>query len=474
MPDTKYINKYENENAYNSDASARTALGNSTVSMEADTRKLHFDGVNVEVPRKSVRVGTAVYADGNGNLHFVDGATVKSASIPSGWEFVGVVSLRKGGKALVLHKNENASIRFTSCWAWEITGIVYGSSNTIQFQQRKSTGENTFTMVDIGSALVFTPTDIDDAVSKIDTHLKASGNAGGKSYDSDIVANYNWHCEKLDGRIWVIADFDSSSSYRQYETTRVNNVDYGLIVKNTNPSNGPVCFSNMWTLVGMNSNNDAIRRNDGVNSKYYAVWNKDVVRVKASNQGSPVDQVAHDGYYRETNFNNTSVLKAYYGTYDKYLDDLMPMYPVNGVAMKAYAGKGAETCAIAESVVYTKRDGVTTDYMFTAIHYAKTLKAHSTASVDGMNAGDWYMPGLDEIVDIFSQMKVDGSDPIHQAFANAGMSSAYPINPSSGVYRWVPARFSANNAWYLNSAGCINYSYFINRNRACGVALLAL
>lgn len=465
MSDTKYINKYENENAYNSDASARATLGKSTVSMEADTRKLHFDGVNVEVPRKSVRVGTAVYADGNGNLHFVDGATVKSASIPSGWEFVGVVSLRKGGKALVLHKNENTGIRFTSCWAWEITGVVYGSSNTIQFQQRKSTGTNTFAMIDIGSALVFTPTDIDDAVSKIDTHLKASGNAGGKSYDSDIVANYNWHCEKLDGRIWVIADFDSSPSYRQYEVG---------VVKNTAIANGPISNNNMWTLVGMASNNNSIRRNDGVNSNYYSIWNKDVVRVKASNQGSPVDQVAHDGYYSETNFNNTSVLKAYYGTYDKYLDDLMPKYPVNGGAMKAYAGKGAETCAIAESVVYTKRDGVTTDYMFTAIHYAKTLKAHSAASVDGMNAGDWYMPGLDEIVDIFSLMKVDGSDPIHQAFANAGMSSAYPINPSSNVYRWVPARFLNLYTWFLASPGYIDLNSFNLSGRACGVALLAL
>lgn len=459
-----FINKYTDAAAYAADT-ARTALGKSTVSMEADTRKLHFDGVNVEVPRKSVRVGTAVYADGNGNLHFVDGATVKSASIPSGWEFVGVVSLRKGGKALVLHKNENTGIRFTSCWAWEITGIVYGSSNTIQFQQRKSTGTNTFTMVDIGSALVFTPTDIDDAVSKIDTHLKASGNAGGKSYDSDIVANYNWHCEKLDGRIWVIADFDSSPSYRQYEVG---------VVKNTAVANGPISNNNMWTLAGMASNNSTIRRNDGVDSNYYSIWNKDVVRVKASNQGSPVDQVAHDGYYSETNFNNTSVLKAYYGTYDKYLDDLMPKYPVNGGAMKAYAGKGAETCAIAESVVYTKRDGVTTDYMFSAIHYTKTLKAHSTASVDGMNAGDWYMPGLDEIVDIFSQMKVDGSDPIHQAFANAGMSSAYPINPSSNVYRWVPARFYLNLTWLLFSAGTINGGYFISNYRSCGVALLAL
>ena len=139
-----------------------------------------------------------------------------------------------------------------------------------------------------------------------------------------------------------------------------------------------------------------------------------------------------------------------------------------------YAGKGAETCATAEKVVYTKRDGVTTEYMFTAIHYTKTLKAHSTASVEGMNAGDWYMPGLDEIVEIFSQMKVDGSDPIHQAFANAGQSSAYPVNPSSNVCRWVPARSSNNLTWFLTTAGYIATAYFYYYHRLCGVALLDL
>ena len=142
--------------------------------------------------------------------------------------------------------------------------------------------------------------------------------------------------------------------------------------------------------------------------------------------------------------------------------------------MAAYAGNGAETCATAERVVYTKRDGVTTEYMFTAIHYTKTLKAHSTASVEGMNAGDWYMPGLDEIVEIFSQMKVDGSDPIHQAFANAGQSSAYPVNPSSNVYRWVPARCHSNTPWLLHTAGTITASNFSYGNGSCGVALLDL
>jgi hypothetical protein len=84
------------------------------------------------------------------------------------------------------------------------------------------------------------------------------------------------------------------------------------------------------------------------------------------------------------------------------------------------------------------------------------------------------MPGLDEIVEMFSQMKVDGSDPIHQAFANAGQSSAYPVDISSNVYRWFPARCYPNTAWLLNPAGSIGGSNFNNPARSCGVALLDL
>ena len=459
-----YINKYVDNAAYVADT-ARTALGKSTVSLVADTNTLHYDGVNVELPRKAVKVGTLVYADSSGNLHFIDGATCKASGISSGWELVGVVALRRGNTAKVLYKSENTSIRFASCWAWEIQGVTMGASNTIQFQQRALTAEGatTYTNVDVGSAFTFTPTDIDDAVSKIDTFLRA--NQGGKSQSSLIVANYNWHCAKLQNKIWVIADYDSSPSYRQYE---------GQVVKNTNVSNGPISATNMWSLGGFDVNNNAITRNDGVNSNYYSIWNKDVVRVKNTNQGSPADEVGYDGYYSETNFNNTTVLKSYYGTYDNYCQALMPKYPCATRAMGAYAGHGKADCDKMDSVTYVPKDGGNAVNVFSAVHWPKTQKAHSTASVDGMNAGDWYMPGMDEIVDIFSQMKVDGSDAIHQALANAGLTSAYPINPSSNVYRWVPARSNNYLSWLLSTNGNISNNSLSSSSRAVAVALLNL
>ena len=461
-----YINKYVDNAAYSdsAEASARAALG-STVSMETDTKVIHYDGVNVELSRKAVKVGTLVYADSNGTVHFIDGASAKAASINSGWELVGVVALRRGNKATVLYKSENTSVRFASCWAWEIQGVTMGVSNTIQFQQRALTAEgaSTYTNVDVGSEFTFTPADIDDAVSKIDTFLRA--NQGGKTQSSLIVANYNWHCAKLQNKIWVIADYDNTASYRQYEVQ---------VVKNTTISNGPISANNMWSLGGFDTNNTSITRRDGVNSNYFSIWNKEVVRVKGMNQGSPADEVGHDGYYSETAFNNSTVLKAYYGTYDNYCQALMPKYPCATRAMGAYAGRGKADCDRLDSVTYVPKDGSAAVNMFSAVHWSKSQKAHSTASVAGMNVGDWYMPGLDEIVDIFAQMKVDGSDAIHKALANAGITSAYPINPSSNAYRWVPALYDGNGSWLLHTSGYI-YAYSLLDNlRAVAVALLEL
>ena len=139
MANAKYINLYANQAGY--DAETHKVNGDE-VSLIEDVNKVVYDGVNVELPRKAVKVGTLVYADSNGNLHFIDGATCKSSGISSGWELVGVVALRRGNTAKVLYKSENTSLRFTSCWAWEIQGVTMGASNTIQFQQRALTAED--------------------------------------------------------------------------------------------------------------------------------------------------------------------------------------------------------------------------------------------------------------------------------------------------------------------------------------------
>lgn len=123
-----FINKYNNAAAYAADASARAALGKSTVSLEADSGKVHFDGVNVEV--KIPRQGDVLYvpsscaytpeSDGSvpsgtsaGTSKFIALDTINDSAMQSaGYESVGVVAAVFGRKVYVVWKNVTTVRKF--------------------------------------------------------------------------------------------------------------------------------------------------------------------------------------------------------------------------------------------------------------------------------------------------------------------------------------------------------------------------
>jgi hypothetical protein len=119
---SKFINLYENNVQYVADASERAALGKSTVSLEDDTGKLHYDGVNVVVSRP--KQGDAVYVPTTsvysaatpgsgvteGSVTFVAGDTVDNAKMTSaGFTALGVVASVRGNKCYVLYKTVGAA-----------------------------------------------------------------------------------------------------------------------------------------------------------------------------------------------------------------------------------------------------------------------------------------------------------------------------------------------------------------------------
>lgn len=120
-----FINKYTDAAAYAADSSARAALGGSTVSMEDDTKVLHYDGVNVAVKRP--RPGDAVYVPTTsvysaatpgsgvteGSVTFVSGDTVDDAKMSAaGFTALGVVASVRGNKCYVLYKTVGAAGTF--------------------------------------------------------------------------------------------------------------------------------------------------------------------------------------------------------------------------------------------------------------------------------------------------------------------------------------------------------------------------
>ena len=117
-----YINNYTDAAAYAADAAARAALGKSTVSLEADSDKLRYDGVNVIVSRP--KQGDAVYVPTTsvysaatpgsgvteGSVTFVAGDTVDDAKMTAaGFTALGVVASVSGNKCYVLYKTVGAA-----------------------------------------------------------------------------------------------------------------------------------------------------------------------------------------------------------------------------------------------------------------------------------------------------------------------------------------------------------------------------
>ena len=408
------INKYATEDAYQADTHA-TSLDE--VSLVTETGDIHYDGVNVIRPAGAVpEVGDALYVDSSGNKIFVSGKSkMVTADLPSGTEFTGAVCGRYGRKILLLHKDYQLMCPI-SHWAWEITGIQYNTSNTIVFQQYGLTaaGASTYQYYTIGSPLVFTPTSIDDAITKIDTWLNA--NPGGSAYNTLIPHEYNWFCRKIDDRIYVMCD---PNKPRQYYMTNGNPV---TIVDESN-SGQIKSLNNMSELTGfIAANSVSILRNDGVVGSSY-LSNADAFKVYNTSVESPTDVVGSKGIYNEAGFNQSTVVKEYYGTYDAYLNAYYPVY-TNAYDFKAEPRTVTSTDMFWEPS-YTSHDGLSTTHLYAMADFCRTRKAHSTASCAGLNDGDWGLPCWFEHHEIVRHLQSPAGtghpyDPISSTFMQNG------------------------------------------------------
>ena len=406
---------------------------------------------NYEKPKRYAVVGDDVYADANGNVHILVASTINPSTLPSGWEYVGAVALRKGSKATILHKNENSGIRFTNCWLFKVTGLTFplASSVSMVMQQGPASGS---TPVEVGTYTSSEGvTTLDEFVADLDDWLQDNPTASG------ALADYGWHAAKM-------KDADGNDSC----FIIVDKIDYQSRFSPVKSStSGATATLHMWNYAGFTTDVSQIKRKDGVMT-YAVVWNKDRFKAYNTNVNSPTDSLTTTGLFNEAGFEATTTVKGYYGTYDNYLDHMVPDTDATTGAYAVFKGLGKQTADRLNAVKYTTLNG-TENAVFGAEAYAAGQKAHSTASVPGLDEGDWYIPGIDEEYEIFSAMKTDGSDHVNAAFVAAGSSPR-----SLSVARWVPARYYANSTWILSSSGCFTSTAFHNSNRACCVALLDL
>ena len=403
---------------------------------------------NYEKPKRYAVVGDAVYADANGNVHFLVASTINTSTLPSGWEYVGAVALRKGSKATILHKEENNSVKFASCWQYEITGINYNQSNTIQFQQAKTSGS-----VNIGDPFTFTPTDIDDAVDKIDEFLR--DNAGG--VEAGAGWNYNWHCEKLpnpSGVDSVVVVADNNVDYRQYASIINSSGTTTGITSNQNMCN----FLPAYTTMLRNNSGNGYRVGFIKDRllEYYAT-NTTIANPTAMVPVNSANDIVSKTQFEENQY--CADLRDAYGTFEKYIESVMLAWPSNEGNQVYMNGTGKEYTELLAARKHKNLSGTET-----ATYPAATYSYGIGYEAEGLEEGNWYMPDAIEFFEIFNDMKVDGTDIVN-ATQKRATGSAFSLS----VARWLPARYSYPNAWPIYFYGAGSYNAFSYANRACAV-----
>jgi hypothetical protein len=396
---------------------------------------------NFEVPKALAIVSDVVYIDALGTAHFVRTSTLDAETIPEGWTLKGVVAQRKSDKLVVLHKTENTSVKWASMWLFKVNGLKLDGTDSFVLQQGPTSGS---TPVEIGTFTASaSATDLDTLVSELDTWLRANTTAEG------AMADYNWHAEKHADKDGVDACF-----------IVVDNISYQSrftpIKSSTSGATAPLY---MWDWCGFITDYTTIKRKDGVNT-YAVVWNKERFKAYNTNVNSPTDSLTSTGLFNEAGFNATTTVKAYYGTYDNYLDNMVSDEDSTTGAYAMFKGKGQEVFDALKDVSFPNLSGTATN-VFAAEAW--------TASLGKLDGADFIIPSIDTAYEIFSAMKVDGSDVVNSALTKAGSSTF-----SVGVSRWVPARNLSYDAWLLYANGyfanlAMNYTY-----RVAAVALLTL
>lgn len=396
---------------------------------------------NFEVPKQLAIVGDEVYAASNGTVHYIRTSTLDTASIPEGWEYVGTVALRDREKLTIIYKTENTSVQWASMWLFKVNGLKLDGTDTFVLQQGPKSGS---TPVEIGTFTASeSATDLDTLVSELDTWLRANSTAAG------ALSNYNWHAEKH-------ADADGVDSC----FIVVDNISYQSVyspIKSS--SSGASAKMYMWDWCGYNEDFVYIMRKDGVMTST-CVWNKESFKLADTNVGSPTDSLTTRGLFNEAGFNGTTVVKAHYGSYDNYLDNMVLDEDATTGAYSAFKGKGKEIFDDLSDVTFPNLAGTNTK-VFSAEAWAKSLGQ--------LEGADFIIPSIDTLYKIFSAMKADGSDPVNETQTRAG-ANAFSVSNS----RWSSAKSVASEDWAFYSGGYTRGYGMLSLPRAVAVAEIDL
>ncbi len=435
------IKSYPNKAAY--DAAVKPTI-ESQVSMIETTREILVDGVNVITT--SPTVGDVVFLNESNEITYVKGGSwIQKAIIPSAWVHVGYVYLRKGRQVGVIDKNA-ADQKWLDVCQYAITAIS-STSLTINLSMAPSYAQ-VATIVELAS------TDIDATnAAAISAAVAAKATEVGDTrawwaYLADADGN------KVDENgTQIIIQCDACTDYRFYNVSATG------------------CTIAHITWGDMPESSVYWRGERGYYTNYWGVMNIEKTKAWATGSGrvptqnEPVGpRAGNDATVKPSEFANSQYcadLRAAYSSYEEYLEKCYAVVcpqkhgcfglPDGAAMAERYARKTAPT-----------KDGGT-KYKYPALYYGY----NRTYGVDGLDFGDWHLPGVLEGTELMKDACLAALAP---SITKMGTTA---INNSTN--RWWAARYTVFTAWFFGAgSGTLTGTGVYGSFRCQAVALLKL
>lgn len=433
--------------SYNSKADYQAAVKPTTesqVSMIETTREIIVDGVNVVTTQPTV--GDVVFLDDQNKIIYVKGgAWIQKANIPAAWTHVGYVYFRKGKQVGVIHK-DGADQKWLDVCQYAITAIS-STSLTINLSMAPSYAQ-------VATTVALASTDINAANAQaISEAVAAKATEVGDTrawwaYLADADGN------KVDENgTQIIIQCDTCTDYRFYNVSATG------------------CTIAHITWGDMPENSVYWRGERGYYTNYWGVMN--IARTKAWATGSgrvptqnePVGpRAGNDAPVKPSEFANSEYcanLRAAYATYEEYLEKCyMVVYPQKYGCFSLPSGK-AMAEKYARMTAPTKAGG--TKYKYPALYYGYT----KSFGVDGLDFGDWYLPGVAEGTMLMKDETLSALAP--------SISKMGTIAVNNSARRWFAQRCNVYTAWFFYGDYGGLGSYNVNGSYRCqAVALLEI
>lgn len=413
--------KYQTDAAYEAAAKPTT---DSRISEIESNGVMAVDGVNIITtePEDGDALFLEPVEEGGTTVkkkRFLKGGDALNVSlIPNTWEKVGAVIGRYGRKALVIDKTDT-SLQWLACWQYAITAI---SSTSIVIKLR---------MVSDYSAYTEVPVELTAAEVNATSASEISAALAAKCTELGISLVFWAYYDEANSRI--IVQCDSNPSYQLYNVAGTG-CTIALVV---------------WEDMPATSTNGF--RNDGGNGGILNVTRgATYYGTHGSSISADVPLMDTSTIVGKTDFEQSSYCKQLrdtYGTYENYIsiEKTVRVQNKKGVFSLPSAKELTEKYGNSK---FTKKDG-TDAYKFPALHQGAAVGY----DCDGLRVGDWYIPGVNEIIAIMRDDAVAVDSNMVKRTYNNTLKKMSGSQVANNAGRWCAQRVNAYHAWLFGGSG---------------------